>query len=182
MERLENEFLDELRNCIVAYIRLPNDEYPDESRRINSGPAYMVDDGTRRIGFGTDPYDSSAGLRDFTLLYEHAIGGGRHPCIHIHPLTAQESLYVTPGRAVYLIDAKSRHMRHDIEGTVEILSQALRPSAKKDVRYEHHWEEGDFVAWLNTLTLHSATDPAYIDGSRLMHRVRLSTPIAKECC
>ena len=63
----------------------------------------------------------------------------------VHPLTAQESLYVTPGRAVYLIDAKSGHMRYDIEGTVEILSQALRPSAKKGVRYEHHWEEGDFV-------------------------------------
>ena len=142
----------------------------------------MTDDGTRRVGFGADPHDASAGLRDFTLTHEHAVGGGRHPCIYRHPVTGQESLYVSPCKAVYLIDAKNGEVRHDIEETVELLSKALWPSAKTGVRYEHHWKEGDFVAWLNTLTLHSATDPMNIDGSRLMHRVRLSTPIAEECC
>ena len=38
------------------------------------------------------------------------------------------------------------------------------------------WREGDFVAWINTLVLHSATDPLDTVGPRLMHRVRLSTP------
>ena len=182
LERLETDLIDELRECVVAYMRSPNDEYPDESRRINSGPSYMTDDGTRRVGFGADPHDASAGLRDFTLTHEHAIGGGRHPCIYRHPVTGQESLYVSPCKSVYLLDATSGEVRHDIEETVELLSKALWPSAKTGVRYEHHWKEGDFVAWLNTLTLHSATDPVNIDGSRLMHRVRLSTPIAEECC
>ena len=76
----------------------------------------------------------------------------------------------------------SGEIRHDIGETVELLSKALWPSAKKGVRYEHHWQEGDFVAWLNTLTLDSATDPVDIDGPRLIHRVRLSAPTAEERC
>ena len=136
----------------------------------------MVDDGTRRIGFGVDPHDASAGLRDFQLTHEHAVGGGRHKCIRLHPKTGQESLYVTPGKAVYLLDAMSGKIRHDIDETVEILSQALQPSVNREVRYQHEWQEGDFVAWLNTLVLHSASDPSHIEGQRLMHRVRLSTP------
>ena len=74
------------------------------------------------------------------------------------------------------MDVDSGAIRHDIDETVDILSQALRPSVKKGVRYEHQWQEGDFVAWLNTLVLHSASDPSDIEGQRLMHRVRLSTP------
>ena len=35
LERLETDLVDELRKCVVAYMRSPNDEYPDESRRIN---------------------------------------------------------------------------------------------------------------------------------------------------
>ena len=72
----------------------------------------------------------------------------------------------------------SGQIRHDIYETADILSQALRPSAKLGVRYEHRWEEGHFVAWLNSLVLHSASDLSRIEGRRLMHRVRLSTPMA----
>jgi alpha-ketoglutarate-dependent taurine dioxygenase len=57
-----------------------------------------------------------------------------------------------------------------------LLARALRPSVGPKIRYEHNWREGDFVAWLNTSVLHSASDPSGIDGSRLMHRVRLSSP------
>ncbi len=67
---------EELRQCEAVYIRSPNDEFPDESRRINSGPSCMADDGTRRIGFGVDAHDVSARLRDFRLAHEHAMGGG----------------------------------------------------------------------------------------------------------
>ena len=176
MERMDPDIADELRCCVAVYMRSPNDEFPDESRRIDSGPSYMVDDGTRRIGFGLNPQDASAGLREFQLTHEHAVGGGQHRCVRRHPVTGQESLYVTPGKVVYLLDAKSGDIRHDIEQTVDILSQALLPSVTSDVRYEHQWREGDFVAWLNTLVLHSASDPAGIGGKRLMHRVRLSTP------
>ena len=176
IERMDPDIAQELRQCVAVYMRSPNDEFPDESRRVESGPSYMVDDGTRRIGFGVDPHDASAGLRDFQLTHEHAVGGGRHKCIRLHPITGQESLYVTPGKAVYLLDAMSGKIRHDIDETVEILSQALQPSVNREVRYQHEWQEGDFVAWLNTLVLHSASDPSHIEGQRLMHRVRLSTP------
>ena len=176
IERMDPDITEELRHCQVVYMRSPNDEFPDESRRVDSGPSYMTDDGTRRIGFGVDPQDASAGMRNFKLAHEHAVGGGRHRCIRRHPLTGQESFYVTPGKAVYLVDVDSGAIRHDIDETVDILSQALRPSVKKGVRYEHQWQEGDFVAWLNTLVLHSASDPSDIEGQRLMHRVRLSTP------
>ena len=176
IERMGPDIAEELRQCVVAYMRSPNDEFPDESRRVDSGPSRMIDDGTRRIGFAVDPNNASVGLRDFQLTQEHAVGGGRHKCIRLHPLTGQESLYVSPAKAVYLLDAESGKIRHDIDETTKILSQALRPSAKKGIRYEHEWREGDFVAWLNTLVLHSASDPSQTEGRRLMHRVRLSTP------
>ncbi|GIS90151.1 MAG: hypothetical protein CM1200mP20_01920 [Pseudomonadota bacterium] len=52
MERMDPDITEELRHCQVVYMRSPNDEFPDESRRVDSGPSYMTDDGTRRIGFG----------------------------------------------------------------------------------------------------------------------------------
>lgn len=176
MERMDPAIAEELRLCTAAYMRAPNDDHPDEARRVTYGPSYMADHGTRRIGFGLDPDDPTAGLRDFSLVPEHAEGGGRHPVVRTHPETGQESLYVTPGKVVMLLDSESGEIRHGIKATAELLSRALLPSALPDVRYEHDWHEGDFVAWLNTLVLHSASDPMDIDGPRLMHRVRLSTP------
>jgi taurine dioxygenase len=176
IDRMNPALAEELSHCIVAYMRAPNDDFPDEARRIHSGPSYMSEQGTKRIGFAKDPDDPDAGLNDFTLANHHADNGGRHPCIRTHPLTGQKSLYVTPGKAVYLIDADTGEIRHDVENTAELLSQALLPSATPAVRYEHEWQEGDLVAWINTLVLHSASDPSEIEGQRLMHRVRLSTP------
>ena len=176
LERMDPAVAEELRHCVVAYIRCPNDDAPDESRRQSPGATFMINDGTRRIGFAIDQDDPSAGLLDFTLSPEHADDGGRHRCIRIHPVTGQASLYVTPGRAIYLIDVETGEMRHDVEETADLLCAALQPSAVEGVRYEHEWREGDFVAWINTLVLHSATDPAKIDGPRLLHRVRLSAP------
>jgi alpha-ketoglutarate-dependent taurine dioxygenase len=176
INRMDPELYEELCHCTVAYMRAPNDELPDESRRVTPSPSYMVDDGTRRYGFGVDPDNPDAGVTEFKLELEHARGGGKHPCIRTHPETGQASLYVTPGKAVCLIDNKTGELRHDIEQTSKILSEALRPSAVEGIRYEHEWQEGDFVAWLNTLVLHSASDPSGIEGPRLMHRVRLSTP------
>ena len=174
LDRMDPALAEELSHCVVAYMRAPNDEFPDESRRITSGPSFMTDQGTRRIGFGKDPDNPDAGLTDFMLSQEHAEGGGRHTCIRSHAETGEKSLYVTPGKAVYLLDAESGKIRHDIEQTSELLSQALLPSALPGIRYEHQWREGDMVAWLNTLVLHSASDPSDIEGRRLMHRVRLS--------
>ena len=176
IDRMDQGLLEELQHCMVAYMRAPNDDYPDETRRVTRGPSYMIDDGTRRIGFGRNPDDPEEGLRDFQLTPEHAEGGGSHPCIRRHPVTEQLSLYVTPGKAVYLADAKTGVVRHGIDETADLLSRALRPSAIPGVRYEHRWREGDFVAWINTLVLHSASDPSDIEGPRLMHRVRLSSP------
>ena len=176
LDRMEADVRDELRHCVAAYMRSPNDQFPDESRRIASGPSYMVEEGSRRAGFGVDPDDPSRGMNDFRLTLDDADGGGRHPCIRVHPETGQESLYVTPGKVVCLLDRDSGAVRHDIEATQDLLSRALKPSVLPGIRYAHRWQAGDFVAWLNTLVLHSATDPAAIDGPRLMHRIRLSTP------
>ncbi|MEM7293725.1 MAG: TauD/TfdA family dioxygenase [Pseudomonadota bacterium] len=176
LDRIEPELLEELRRCSARYIRSPNDELPDENRRVPCGPSYMTDDGTRRIGFAKDPRNPQAGVSDFVLSRQDAEGGGCHPCIRRHPDTGEESLYVTPSKVVYLVDTKSGEMRHDIEASTHLLSRALRPSATPSVRYEHQWQPGDFVAWLNALVLHSASDPSEIEGSRLMHRVRLSAP------
>ncbi len=176
IERMDQELANELEKCLVAYVRCPNDDYPDEARRISPGPTYMVDEGTRRIGFAKDMHNPGLGMHDFELLPEHATNAGRHKCIRVHPLTGQASLYVTPGRAVCLLDAASGEIRHGVDQTAELLSAALMPSTVKEVRYEHQWQQGDFVAWINTLVLHSASDPSDIDGDRLLHRVRLSAP------
>jgi alpha-ketoglutarate-dependent taurine dioxygenase len=174
--RMDPKLYQELNHCTVAYMRAPNDAFPDESRRVTKYPSFMADDGTRRIGFGADPDNPDAGITDFELEMEHAEGGGRHPAIRVHPQTGQASLYITPGKAVYLVDRKTGAVRHGIEDTARLLSEALRPSVVSGVRYEHQWREGDFVAWLNTLVLHSASDPGHIEGQRLLHRVRLSSP------
>jgi alpha-ketoglutarate-dependent taurine dioxygenase len=176
IRRMDPEVYQELRKCTVAYMRAPNDAFPDESRRVTTSPSFMADDGTRRIGFGADPDNPAAGMTDFKLEMEHAEGGGRHPVIRIHPETGEASLYITPSKAVCLLDSESGAVRHGIDETARLLSEALRPSAVSGVRYEHPWREGDFIAWLNTLVLHSASDPGQIEGQRLMHRVRLSTP------
>jgi len=177
VERMDQELAQELSRCVAAYVRCPNDDAPDESRNIAPGPAFMVDDGARRVGFARDVNDPDAGLiEDFTLSPEHADDAGRHRCIHVHPVTGQSSLYVTPSRAVYLLDAETGEIRHDIEETSKLLGDALHRSVVPGVRYEHQWREGDFVAWINTLVLHTATDASGITGERLLHRVRLSTP------
>jgi taurine dioxygenase len=179
LERIDKGLRAELERCVVAYIRCPNDEAPDETRRVTPGPAYMTDEGTRRIGWAVDPRDPAAGLHEFEVLPEHAEGGGRHPCIRVHPVTGDAALYITPSRAAYLLDAETGEIRHGIAETQELLSAALLPSVLPGVRYAHKWHQGDFVAWLNTLVLHSATDPTDTVGDRLMHRVRLSTPKTK---
>jgi len=176
VERMDPGLAAELERCTVAYARCPNDEAPDEARRILPGPSFMADEGTRRIGFAASSRDPGAGLLDFTLRPDHADDGGRHPAILVHPITGQRSLYVTPARAVCLLDRVTGEMRHGVAETADMLSRALLPSAAPGVRYEHTWREGDFVVWSNTLVLHSATDPGTIEGPRLMHRVRLSTP------
>jgi alpha-ketoglutarate-dependent taurine dioxygenase len=175
-ERMDKSLLQELSKCVVAYVRCPNDDEPDESRRVIPGPAYMGRDGTRRTGFAVDANDPSAGFHDFEFKPEHAEGAGYHRCIRNHPLTGQPSLYVTPGRAVCLVDIETAEIRHDVEETADLLSDALQPSVIQGVRYEHQWREGDFVAWSNTLVLHSASDASGIVGQRLIHRVRLSAP------
>ncbi len=176
LERLESGLLDELSRCVVAYMRYPNDDAQDETRRIIPGASVMEREGTFRNGFAIDRHDHDCGLHDFELLPEHAEQAGRHPCIYRHPETGQRSLYITPGQAVCLLDMETGAIRHGVDETAELLSAALLPSALPEVRYEHRWQEGDFVAWINTLALHSASDPSEIDGPRLMHRVRLSTP------
>jgi alpha-ketoglutarate-dependent taurine dioxygenase len=180
VERMDSDVLEELRQCVVAYVRSPNDDAPDDTRRVIPGSSRMIDEGTRRIGFSTVNDNPDAPLHDFEFLIEHADGGGRHSPIHRHPITGQESLYVTPSQAVCLLDAETGSLRHDVEETVGLLARALRPSVGPECRYEHIWREGDFVAWLNTLVLHSASDPSEIDGPRLMHRVRLSSPRRRE--
>lgn len=176
VRRMDGEVLEELRRCVVAYVRSPNDQERDDSRRVTPGSSRMADEGTRRIGFSTRSDDPNAPLHDFELLIEHSNGGGRHAPIRRHPLTGEDALYITPGQAVCLLDAESGELRHGVEETVDLLARALRPSVGPEIRYEHHWQEGDFVAWVNTLVLHSASDPSEIDGERLMHRVRLSSP------
>ncbi len=176
VERMDSDLVRELSRCSVAYARCPNDDEPDEARRVVPSASWMVEEGTRRIGFAADSDDVAAGLRDFALRLEHAYDGGRHRCIRVHPITGEASLYITPGRSVYLVDVETGAMRHDVDETIDLLARALRPSAGREIRYEHQWREGDFVAWLNTLVLHSASDASEIDGPRLMHRVRLSTP------
>jgi alpha-ketoglutarate-dependent taurine dioxygenase len=173
--RMETELLRELECCVVAYMRCPNDDEPYESRRVAPGPSVMVNEGTRRVGFAMDMDDPGAGMHDFELLPEHADGGGKHRCIRSHPQTGQKSLYITPGRAVCLLDAGTGEIRHGVEETADYLSRALEPSVVPGTRYEHKWREGDFVAWINPLVLHSASDPAGTEGNRLLHRVRLST-------
>ena len=54
-----------------------------------------------------------------------------------------------------------------------LLAALLHGVTSEARRYAHRWEEGDFIVWDNRITLHSATDPALVDGPRLMHRVRL---------
>ena len=176
VERMDPDLRAELERCTVAYARCPNDDAPDESRRIMPGPAFMADEATRRIGFAASTTDPSAGLLAFAMLPEHAEGGGRHRPILVHPVTGQKSLYITPARSVVLLDLETGAVRHGVEETADMLCRALLPSAGPEVRYEHVWQEGDFVAWSNTLVLHTATDPSGIEGPRLMHRVRLSTP------
>ena len=83
---------------------------------------------------------------------------------------------MTSSHAVHLLDVETGAVRHDIDETAQLLGAALLPGVLPGVRYEHLWREGDFVAWLNTLVLHSATDPNDTVGQRLLHRVRLSTP------
>lgn len=180
VERMDPDLLEELRRCVVAYARAPNDEAPDDSRRVSPGASRMTDEGTRRQGFSTDRDDADAPMCDFEFMVEHAEGGGRHAPIRKHPVTGQESLYVTPSQAVCLLDAETGALRHGVRDTIDLLARALRPSAGPEVRYEHNWREGDFVAWLNTLVLHSASDPSGIDGPRLMHRVRLSSPKTRQ--
>ncbi len=176
VERMDRSLLEELEHCVVAYMRFPNDDAPDESRRVIGAHAYMTKEGTHRVGWAVSPRDPAAGLLELELKPDHADGGGRHRCIRVHPVTGERSLYVSPGSVVHLLDADSGKMRHDIAETGRLLSEALLPSALPGVRYEHQWREGDFVAWLNTLVLHSATDPLDTDGPRLLHRVRLATP------
>lgn len=176
MERMSPLVARELEQCIVAYMRCPNDDKPDESRRVAPGLPYMVDEGTRRIGFAVNMKKQDARLHDFELRIDHADDGGRHRCVHIHPATGQKSFYATPGHAVYLLDERTGEIRYDIQETVELLSMALLPSVEPGVRYEHIWQEGDFIAWINTLVLHCASDALDIEGNRLLHRVRLSTP------
>lgn len=177
LQRMDKSLADELSQCIVLYMRWPNDDAPDESRNVLPGPAFMVDEGSRRVGFAVDSANPGAGLiKDFTLRPEHGDGAGRHRCIRIHPETGQASLYVTPSGAVCLLDVQTLDIRHGVEETAKLLGRALLPSVQPGVRYEHRWREGDFVAWINTLVLHSATDPSGISGERLLHRIRLSTP------
>ena len=177
VERMDPRLAEELSQCVVVYMRCANDDAPDESRNILPGPAYMVDEGSRRIGFAVDSSNPAAGLiEDFELTPEHGDEAGRHRCIRIHPETGQASLYVTASSAICLLDAETGEVRHDVDDTAQLLGEALLPSVKRGVRYEHVWREGDFVAWLNTLVLHSATDATGISGERLLHRVRLSTP------
>ena len=176
LERMDPSLLEELKRCVVAYMRFPNDDAPEESRKVAVAHGYMTEEGTHRVGWAVSSRDPAAGLLDFKLEMQHADGGGRHRCIRVHPITGEASLYASPGSAVCLLDVESGEVRHDIEETQRLLSAALLPSALPGVRYEHQWREGDFVAWLNTLVLHSATDPCKTDGPRLIHRVRLSTP------
>ena len=177
VERMGRDLADELSQCIAAYMRCPNDDAPQDARRTAPGPAFMVDEGSRRIGFAVNARKPEAGLiEDFTLSLEHTEDAGRHRCIRLHPVTGQASLYVTASSAVCLLDIETGAVRHDIDATPALLGAALLPSVTKGVRYEHQWREGDFVAWLNTLVLHSATDASGISGQRLLHRVRLSTP------
>jgi alpha-ketoglutarate-dependent taurine dioxygenase len=176
LQRLDKKLQSELSSCTVAYMRCPNDDLPDERRTVAPGSTFMINEGTRRIGFAKDISNPSLGLCDFELRPEHADGGGEHPCIRTHPVTKEQALYFTPGRAIYLRDSTDGTIRHNIEATADLLSAALLPSVITEVRYEHQWREGDFVAWLNTLVLHTASDPEGIEGDRLLHRVRLSTP------
>ncbi len=176
VERMDPSLREELERCVVAYIRCPNDDSPEESRRVTRAKAYMIDEGTRRVGWAVGSRNPVARMHEFELKPEHADGGGRHRCIRIHPVTGQASLYVTSSHAVHLLDVETGAVRHDIDETAQLLGAALLPSVLPGVRYEHLWREGDFVAWLNTLVLHSATDPSDTVGQRLLHRVRLSTP------
>ena len=176
LERMDAQLREELERCVAAYIRYPNDDAPSESRTVTPGYAYMAQEGTHRVAWAVNSRDPSAGFLDFELQPEHADGGGRHRCIRVHPVTGQASLYVYPANAVYLLDNETGEVRHNVEATAQLLSQALLPSALPDVRYEHVWHEGDFIAWVNTLVLHSASDPTDTEGPRLLHRVRLSTP------
>ncbi len=178
VDRMDGALERELSDCVVAYVRCPNDEAPDASRQVSPGPTYMGDEGTRRLGFARDMHNPEAGLIDFEYSPQHADQGGRHPCIRIHPVTRQKSLYVSPGKAVCLLDRQTGEMRYGVTQTGTLLSKALLPSVTREIRYEHQWREGDFVAWINTLVLHSASDPVHIKGQRLLHRVRLSTPKA----
>jgi alpha-ketoglutarate-dependent taurine dioxygenase len=166
----------ELSQCVAAYVRCPNDDAPDESRRVLPGRTYMDSEGKRRIGFVIDSSDPDSAMHDFKLKAEHADGGGLHRCIRKHPLTGQDSLYVTPGLVVYLLDVETGEMRHDVEESADLLARALQPAVAASARFEHAWQEGDFIAWINTLVLHSASDASGIEGERLIHRVRLSTP------
>jgi len=176
VERMDPDLAEELSRCTVAYMRSPNDEAPEEARRVAPGSPYMVDEGSRRAGFLVQRDDPNAVPIAVDITPAYAEGGGRHRCIRVHPETGERSLYVTPGWAVCLLDIETGRLRHGGMATVDLLARALAPSVGPAVRYAHSWREGDFVAWLNTLVLHSASDPAEIEGPRLMHRVRLSTP------
>ena len=118
VERMEPELVQELARCSVAYMRCPNDDAPDEARRTSPGLSYMVDEASRRIGFGADRDNPGAGLADFELRPHHADDGGRHRCIRVHPETGQPSLYVSPGLSVCLLDIETGAIRHGVDETV----------------------------------------------------------------
>lgn len=135
-------------------MRFPNDDAPQESRKVNGAHGYMTEEGAHRVGWAVAAIAVSAYTR---------------------PLEKLHFMYLRGARSVSWMWTAGE-VRHDIDETQRLLSAALLPSALPGVRYEHRWREGDFIAWINTLVLHSATDPCKTDGPRLMHRVRLSTP------
>jgi taurine dioxygenase len=87
-----------------------------------------------------------------------------HLILRPHPLTGQESVYLTPEELIYIegySPEESRAIAHEI----------IHCITAPDCVYVHHWQPCDLVLHDNSASLHSTTEYTYRDEVRLMHRV-----------
>lgn len=162
--KMSQEDQTKANKMMVHYSRLPRPMHPNGLRSILSHDK-IFDDMSLKLG---SLYETRENIND--------IPGEVHPLVWEH--------HVTGYRAGPMIAPMWVSHIQDVDGSIIMTHEESQIYLEKLLKvgisnqYCHKWELGDFVVWDNRELLHSATsnDQWPPNGTRLLHRIRMSGP------
>lgn len=86
-----------------------------------------------------------------------------HPLIRINSITHKKSLFVNKHRALGVENMPENE-------ALDLLKNLYEFSIQPERIYKHKWQDGDFLIWDNSSTMHAAT-PISGNNKRLLYRI-----------